>query len=188
MLRVVIMGPPGSGKGTQAVRLAKRLGVTPVSTGQIFREQVKLGTPLGQEVTAHLDAGNLVPDSLTNEMVRERLNREDLSAGFILDGYPRNVAQVSELEDILTSCGRRLDAALLLTVDDDELIRRMLMRAAVDRRSDDTEDIMRHRLALYYRETEPIVSLYLNSGILLNVDGTGTEEEVFLRSVQALNK
>ncbi|MBT2513474.1 adenylate kinase [Arthrobacter sp. ISL-30] len=185
---MLIIGPPGSGKGTQAERLSRHLGISCVSTGEIFREQVRLGTALGREVMAHLDSGDLVPDSVTNELVRERLNREDLRNGFILDGYPRNSAQVSELEAILAVTGHRLDMALQLTVDDEELIRRMLMRAALTRRSDDTEDIMRHRLALYYQETHPITSLYLQSGILVNVDGSGTEDQVFERSVVALTK
>src|SRR4029453_6685088 len=182
-MRMVIIGPPGSGKGTQAERLAKNFGIPPVSTGEIFREHVKHGTPLGVEAAAHLDAGNFVPDSLTNRMVRERLSRADVRDGFILDGYPRTPAHTPELDRMLEADGRTLDAALQLTADDNELIDRMLKRAAISQRSDDTEEVIRHRLELYRLQTEPIIALYSGRGILVNVDGNGSEDEVFARSV-----
>ena len=186
MLRMLIIGPPGCGKGTQADRLSRHLGIPGVSTGDVFREHVKNLTPLGQEVKEHLDGGDLVPDSLTNRMVRDRLDQEDVRDGFLLDGYPRNTAQLAELDTMLTAAGQSLDVALQLTADDAELVRRVLQRATVTGRSDDTEEVIRHRLKLYYRETEPVAEMYSERGILLSVDGTGTEDEVFSQLLAAL--
>jgi adenylate kinase len=157
-----------------------------VSTGDVFREHVKNLTPLGQEVKEHLDGGDLVPDSLTNRMVRDRLDQDDVRDGFLLDGYPRNTAQLAELDTMLTAAGQSLDVALQLTADDAELVRRVLQRATVTGRSDDTEEVIRHRLKLYYRETEPVAEMYSERGILLSVDGTGTEDEVFSQLLAAL--
>lgn len=185
-MRMLVMGPPGCGKGTQVERLSRRLGITGVSTGEVFREHVKNVTPLGREVMLHLDAGDFVPDSLTNRVVRDRLNQNDVRERFLLDGYPRNTAQLAELDTILATKGQELDVALQLTVDDAELIRRMLHRATITGRSDDTEDVFRHRLELYYRETEPVASTYSRRGILLSVDGMGSADEVFGRLLAAL--
>ena len=185
-MRMLIMGPPGCGKGTQAERLSRRLGNNGVSTGEVFREHVKNLTPLGREVMVHLDAGDFVPDSLTNRVVRDRLNQDDVRDGFLLDGYPRNTAQLAELDSILAANGQELDVALQLTADDAELVRRMLHRATVTGRSDDTEDVIQHRLELYYQETEPVASAYSRRGILLSVDGMGNEDEVFGRLLAAL--
>jgi adenylate kinase len=183
---MLIMGPPGCGKGTQAERLSRRLDITVVSTGDVFRDHVKNLTPLGQEVIVHLDAGDLVPDALTNRVVRERLNQNDVRVGFLLDGYPRNTAQLAELDVILATNGQQLDVAVQLTVDDAELVRRLLHRATMTGRSDDTEDVIRHRLELYHHETEPVASAYSQRGILLSVDGTGSEDEIFSRLLAAL--
>lgn len=187
-MRMLIMGPPGCGKGTQAERLSGHLGITWVSTGEVFREHVKSQTPLGREVMTHLDAGDFVPDSLTNRVVRDRLNQDDLKDGFLLDGYPRNTAQQSELDRILADKGHKLDIALQLDVDDAELVRRLLHRATLTGRSDDTEDVIRHRLRLYYQETEPVASSYSERGILRAVEGTGDEDEVFGRLLEALGR
>jgi adenylate kinase len=186
-MRMLIMGPPGCGKGTQAERLSGRLGITVVSTGEVFRDHVKNLTPLGQEVIVHLDAGDLVPDTLTNRVVRDRLDQDDVRGGFLLDGYPRNTAQLAELDVILAADGHELDIAIELTVDDAELIRRMLHRATMTGRSDDTEDVIRHRLELYHDETEPVASAYSERGILLSVEGTGSEDEIFGRVIAALS-
>jgi adenylate kinase len=186
-MRMLIMGPPGCGKGTQAERLSGRLGITVVSTGEVFRDHVKNLTPLGQEVIVHLDAGDLVPDTLTNRVVRDRLDQDDVRGGFLLDGYPRNTAQLAELDVILAADGHELDIAIELTVDDAELIRRMLHRATMTGRSDDTEDVIRHRLELYHHETEPLASAYSERGILLSVEGTGSEDEIFGRVIAALS-
>jgi adenylate kinase len=185
-MRMLIMGPPGCGKGTQAERLSRRLGMTGVSTGEVFRDHVKNRTPLGREVSVHLDAGDLVPDTLTNRVVRDRLNQDDVRAGFLLDGYPRNTAQLAELDIILAANGQELDVALQLTVDDTELVRRLLHRATMTGRSDDTEDVIRHRLELYHHETEPVAAAYSRRGILLSVDGMGSEDEIFGRLLAAL--
>lgn len=186
-MRMLIMGPPGCGKGTQAERLSGRLGITVVSTGEVFRDHVKNLTPLGQEVIVHLDAGDLVPDTLTNRVVRDRLDQDDVRGGFLLDGYPRNTAQLAELDVMLAANGQELDAAVQLTVDDAELVRRLLHRATMTGRSDDTEDVIRHRLELYHHETEPVASAYSARGILLSVVGTGSEDEIFGRVVAALS-
>ncbi|CAH0150858.1 Adenylate kinase [Arthrobacter sp. Bi26] len=185
-MRMLIMGPPGCGKGTQAERLSRRLGITVVSTGEVFRDHVRNLTPLGREVIVHLDAGDLVPDTLTNRVVRERLNQKDVRAGFLLDGYPRNTAQLAELDVILAANGQVLDVAVQLTVDDGELVRRMLHRATLTGRSDDTEDVIRHRLELYHHETEPVASAYSQRGILLSVNGMGSEDQIFGRLLAAL--
>ena len=187
-MRMLIMGPPGCGKGTQAERLSRRLGITVVSTGEVFRDHVKNLTPLGQEVIVHLDAGDLVPDTLTNRVVRDRLNQGDVRAGFLLDGYPRNTAQLAELDVVLAANGHQLDVAVQLMVDDAELVRRMLHRATLTGRSDDTEDVIRHRLELYHHETEPVATAYSERGILLSVDGTGSEDEIFGRLLAALGE
>jgi adenylate kinase len=187
MLRMLIIGPPGCGKGTQSDRLSRHLGITGVSTGDVFREHVKNLTPLGRDVKEHLDGGHLVPDSLTNRMVRERLDQADVRDGFLLDGYPRNTAQLAELDTILTDVGQSLDVALQLTADDTELVRRVLQRATMTGRSDDTEDVIRHRLKLYYRETEPVAAMYSERGILLSVDGMASEDEVFGQLLTALS-
>jgi adenylate kinase len=185
-MRMLIMGPPGCGKGTQAERLSRRLGITGVSTGEVFLNHVKNLTPLGREVMVHLDAGDFVPDTLTNRVVRDRLNQDDVRVGFLLDGYPRNTAQLAELDFIFAANGQELDVALQLSVDDAELVRRMLHRATMTGRSDDTEDVIRHRLELYDHETEPVASAYSQRGILLSVDGMGSEDEVFGRLLRAL--
>ena len=158
-----------------------------MSTGEVFRDHVKNLTPLGQEVIVHLDAGDLVPDTLTNRVVRDRLNQNDVRVGFLLDGYPRNTAQLAELDVILAANGHELDVAVQLTVDDAELVRRMLHRATITGRSDDTEDVIRHRLELYRHETVPVATAYSQRGILLSVDGTGSEDEIFGRLLAALS-
>lgn len=186
MNRLLIIGPPGAGKGTQAARISEELSVPAISTGDIFRANIKGGTPLGQEAKEYIDAGNLVPDSVTNRMVRDRLGQEDAREGFLLDGYPRNTAQVAELDTILADLDQELDRVLLLTADTDELVQRLLGRAAEQGRSDDTEDVIRHRLDVYAQETEPIVGLYEQRGLVARVDGLGSIDEVTQRLLDAL--
>ncbi|HET7900311.1 MAG TPA: adenylate kinase [Candidatus Nanopelagicales bacterium] len=177
-MRIVLMGPPGAGKGTQAVVLAERLGVPHISTGDIFRANVAGGTPLGIEAQKFMDAGEYVPDSVTNAMVRDRLGEADAAAGFLLDGYPRTVAQVDELADILASHGVALDRVVELTVDVDEVVGRLLKRAAEQGRSDDTEDVVRRRLEIYFEQTAPLIAAYEAQGLLTRVDGMGAIEVV----------
>ena len=184
--RLVIMGPQGSGKGTQAARLARRLGVPAISTGDIFRANVKGGTPLGLQAKAIMDAGDLVPDSLTYAMVRDRLAEPDAAEGFILDGYPRNAAQVTALDAVLAERGHGLDAVLELTADRGELLARLAKRAAVEGRTDDTAEVIEKRLAIYAEQTQPLTDRYRDRGLLVTVDGIGDVDEVTERLVAAL--
>jgi adenylate kinase len=184
--RLVIMGPQGSGKGTQAALLATRLGVPAISTGDIFRANVKGGTPLGTQAQAIMDAGDLVPDEITNAMVRDRLAQPDAAEGFILDGYPRNAAQVEALDAVLAEQGVGLDAVLELTADRTELLARLGRRAQVEGRADDTAEAIERRLAIYEEQTAPLTAGYAARGLLVTVDGIGQVDEVTERLVAAL--
>lgn len=175
------MGPPGAGKGTQATALSAKLGVPQIATGDIFRANVTAGTPLGRTAQRYLDAGDYVPDSVTNEMVRSRLAEPDARQGFLLDGYPRTVDQVSTLDDILAELGTRLDGAVALLVPTDELVSRLVNRAHRDGRADDTEEVIRHRQELYAEQTAPLLHEYSRRGMLVEVDGTGEVEDVQAR-------
>ena len=180
------MGPPGAGKGTQAVVVASSLGVPHISTGDIFRANVSAGTPLGEEAQRYMDAGEYVPDSITNAMVRDRISHDDCNPGFLLDGYPRTLEQVNELDMMLQSDGRRLDRVVELTVDTEEVVGRLLKRAQEQGRADDTADVIRRRLEVYFDQTAPLVAVYRERGILLEVDGMGDVTEVTERIVSAL--
>ena len=184
--RLVLLGPPGAGKGTQAVRLAESLGVPAISTGDIFRANINGGTALGRKVQEYTSAGALVPDEVTNAMVRDRLAEPDVEAGFLLDGYPRNVAQVAELDDILTSTGRSLDVAVEITADAAAVVERLLKRAAIEGRVDDTEPVVRHRLDVYAEQTAPIAGLYASRDLLVQVDGIGAVDDVTARLLAAI--
>ncbi len=188
MTRMLIIGPPGSGKGTQAERISERLGVVAISTGDIFRANVKGGTPLGLEAKKFIDNGDFVPDSVTNKMVRDRLLQEDAASGFPLDGYPRTTCQVVELDDILASGDQVLDVVLQLTADDEELVSRLLHRAEETGRSDDNEAVIRHRLDLYHGQTEAVVAKYADRGILAQVDGLGRIDDVTDRVMRSLER
>lgn len=180
MTRVVLVGPPGAGKGTQAVALSERLGVPHISTGDLFRAHVGEQTPLGQEARRYLDSGELVPDSVTNEMVRERLEEPDAKAGFLLDGFPRNIKQAKVLEEMLAESDTSLEAVIQLQVAEDVVVQRLLSRG----RSDDTEDVIRRRQQVYASETAPLLAHY--SDILVAVDGVGDVDEVSSRVLDAL--
>ncbi len=184
--RLVIMGPQGAGKGTQAARLATRLGVPAISTGDIFRANVKGGTPLGVQAKAIIDAGDLVPDEITNAMVRDRLREVDASEGFILDGYPRNAAQVVALDAVLAELGAELDAVIELSAGRAELLARLARRAVIEGRADDTEEVIGKRLAIYDQQTAPLTRGYAERGLLVQVDGLGDVDEVTERLVAAL--
>jgi adenylate kinase len=187
-MRLILMGPPGAGKGTQAKVISTRLGIPAVSTGDIFRANVSEGTPLGVEAKRYMDAGDYVPDAITNAMVRDRLSQDDANRGFLLDGYPRTVAQVEELDSMLGDAGTALDAVVVLTVDDEELIQRLLNRAATEGRTDDTEEVIRHRQNVYNEQTAPLLAVYAGRGLLVEVDGMGVVDEVSDRIFGALEK
>jgi len=188
MIKMIIMGPPGSGKGTQAARIAEWFEIPAISTGDIFRQNIAELTPLGIESKQYIDNGDLVPDDLTNDMVRDRLGNPDVKNGFLLDGYPRTPQQVGELDSMLAIENQHLTAALLLTADDKELVKRLLDRAKVTGRSDDTDLVIRHRLDLYHEQTEPVVAMYAERGLLLTVNGDGEVDEVTERILAHIQK
>lgn len=182
-MRLVLMGPPGAGKGTQAKIVTGLLGIPQVSTGDIFRLNVVNDTALGIEAKRYMDAGEYVPDGLTNAMVRDRLSQEDCRPGFLLDGYPRTVEQVGELSAMLRSSGEHLDHVIELTVDIDEVVARLAGRSAEQHRSDDSEDVIRHRLEVYAKQTAPLTAIYADQGLLRQVVGMGAVEDVTARIV-----
>jgi len=214
-MRIVLVGPPGAGKGTQAKIVAERLKIPAISTGDIFRANVGAGTPLGLEAKTYMDAGQLVPDSVTIAMVRDRLSQADVGRGFLLDGFPRNVPQAEELDAILAGMDTKLDVVVELVVDNDEVVKRIAGRRLcrndsthifhVDfnppreagvcdicggelyQRDDDKEETVRERLAVYGRETEPIVGFYAERGLLSTIDATGSLDEVTGRILAALD-
>jgi adenylate kinase len=214
-MRIVLVGPPGAGKGTQAAFIAAHLGVPQISTGDIFRANVSKGTPLGAEAKKYMDAGDLVPDEVTIAMVRDRISQPDAETGYLLDGFPRNLAQAKVLDDMLLDLGHGLDMVMELVVDDDEVVRRLAGRRtcrpggtiwhrdfdpttdpdSCDRcggelfqRDDDREDTIRHRLEVYAEQTAPIVGYYAEAGILVGVDATGPVEDITERAITALRR
>jgi adenylate kinase len=178
----VLLGPPGAGKGTQAEKLAEKLQIPHLSTGELFRENIGNGTKLGLEAKRYLDAGDLVPAELTNELVDDRLSKPDLDAGFILDGYPRSVQQAQALHDMLERRGIQLDAVLEFRVPEDTLFERLKARG----RADDTDDVIRNRMNVYRDETAPLIEYY--SDELKTVDAVGSVDEVFARALRAVGK
>jgi len=185
-MRIVLMGPPGAGKGTQAVTIAERLDIPHVSTGDIFRANLKEGTPLGLEAKKYMEAGEYVPDSVTNAMVADRLSQSDAANGFLLDGYPRTVDQVHALNAMLADSGIALDTVIEITADTDEVVARLLNRAKEQGRADDTEEVIRRRMEVYAEQTEPLTALYGTQGVLVRVDGMGTVDEVSGRIMAVL--
>ncbi|AWE42016.1 MULTISPECIES: adenylate kinase [unclassified Actinobaculum] len=186
-VRLILVGPPGAGKGTQAELLCARFGIPAISTGAIFRAHAQAQDELGRLAESYSARGELVPDEVTDRMVEERLAQEDAAVGFLLDGYPRNAAQVGSLDRILRSGDVALDAVVELTADDDVVVQRLLGRASEQGRKDDTEAVIRHRIALYHETTEPVVSVYRERGLLVQVDGIGTIDEVAARIAVALD-
>lgn len=181
-MRLVLLGPPGAGKGTQAELLSEKLGVPHISTGALFRTNISQQTPLGREAQQYLDAGNLVPSDVTNRMVEARIGEPDAVNGFILDGYPRTVDQAEALEKMLKESGQALDAVLSFVVDEDVVVERMLARG----RGDDTEEVIRNRMRVYREETEPLLEHY--DGSVVSVEGVGDIEEVNARALKALGR
>jgi len=185
-VRLVLVGPPGAGKGTQAQIVATQLSIPHISTGDIFRANVAGGTELGLKAQQFMNAGELVPDAVTNAMVGERLAQPDAQAGFLLDGYPRNREQAIVLEGLLAERGIALDAVVELDVDNESVIARLLDRAIKDGRADDSEEVIRRRLDVYSEQTEPLVGYYREHGLLRSVDGVGSVEDITARIVAAL--
>jgi len=185
--RLLIVGPPGAGKGTQATRLTTTYGIPAIATGDIFRANIKNETDLGKQVKAIIDAGDYVPDSLTNDLVANRLQEADAVDGFLLDGYPRTLDQLGFLDGILAESGGALDAVIQLMVDPNEVVSRLLKRAHEEGRSDDTEETIRHRQSLYSRETAPLIAVYKDRGLVIEVDALGGVDEVSDRIADALS-
>ena len=186
-MRLIIMGPPGAGKGTQAKFIAEHFKIPAISTGDIFRANVSEGTELGIEAKRYMDAGEYVPDEVTNLMVRNRIDEPDAVSGFLLDGYPRTLAQVRELDTMIRFTGHLLDAIICLTVDPDEIVERLLQRAQVEGRADDIVDVIRRRQEIYLEQTEPLIDVYKKRGIVHKIEGLGEVGQVTQRIFQALN-
>lgn len=179
-MRLVLLGPPGAGKGTQAALLSEKLGVPHISTGDLFRANISQGTDLGKEAKTYIDAGNLVPAEVTNRMVEARIAEPDATEGFLLDGYPRSVAQADALKEMLGGSGHTLDAVLEFKVNEDTVVQRMLARG----REDDTEDVIRNRMSVYRSETAPLLEYY--AGQVKSIDAVGEVEEINARALAAL--
>lgn len=187
MTRLLVIGPPGAGKGTQAVRLAEAYGIPAISTGDIFRSNVKNQTELGVLAKKYIDAGDNVPDELTNALIRDRLADTDAADGFLLDGYPRTVDQVRELDAFLAGHDTALDAVVELVADPEETVGRLRKRSTEQGRSDDNADVVRHRLEVYARETAPLIDIYEGRSGLVKIDGLGSIDEVTDRIIAALS-
>jgi adenylate kinase len=184
--RLLLIGPPGAGKGTQATILSGLFGVPAISTGDIFRENVRNNTELGAQAKAFMDAGNNVPDSLTNDLVKDRLGHQDCVNGFLLDGYPRTLAQVEALDGFLADSGHALDAVVELVADVDVVVERLSKRAQEQGRTDDDESVVRHRLGVYAEQTAPLIEVYGQRGVLVSVDGIGAIDDVTSRITAGL--
>lgn len=187
-MRLVLLGPPGAGKGTQAVRLAEHFRCADVATGDIFRDNVANGTELGLTAKEYMDAGDLVPDDVVISMVVKRLGEDDCANGFVLDGFPRTVLQAEALDVWLEATGNPLDAALFFEIDEEELFRRLAGRSAALHRSDDTEQTIRHRLEVFANKTRPLVDYYEQRGLLQRVDSIGEVDEVSKRILEGLER
>lgn len=186
MTRLLIVGPPGAGKGTQAARIAERFGIPTISTGDIFRKNIAEQTELGLQVKAIVDGGDYVPDSLTNALVTDRLAEADAAGGFLLDGYPRTPDQVTYLTELLAQHGHQLDAVIRLVADQDEVVRRLRQRSIEQGRIDDSEEAIRHRQEVYQRETAPLLEMFREQGLLVEIDGLGAVDDVTSRIFDAL--
>ena len=182
--RIVVLGAPGAGKGTQASRISEHFGIPTISTGELFRGHIAAGDALGEEAARYIDEGELVPDEITIAMLCERLEAPDTAEGFILDGFPRNLSQAAALDRLLE--GRPLDAVVEFVVEEEAVVGRLLRRAEIEGRSDDTEEVIRRRLEVYHEQTAPLVDYYLERGLLLQVEAMGEIEEITDRVIAAL--
>ncbi len=186
-MRLILMGPPGAGKGTQAKVISTHYGIPAISTGDIFRANVSANTELGLEAKRYMEAGEYVPDEVTNGMVKDRIGLDDCKPGFLLDGYPRTLAQVDELDLMLAAYDMKLDAVVCLTAEQDELVQRLLQRAHVEGRADDTEEVIRRRQEIYAEQTAPLIAVYRDRGELVEVDGMGEIDVVTHKVFQAID-
>jgi len=186
-MRIVLLGPPGSGKGTQAALLVKQLGIPHISTGALLRDAAERGTELGLRAKALTDKGELVPDNVISEMIEERLHRKDVAKGFILDGYPRNLAQAGSLDILLERLNQPVEEAILIDIDAEQIIKRIAKRAQEEGRADDTEETVRNRLRVYAEQTAPVADYYAERGLLTRVLGDGSVDEISQRLISILN-
>lgn len=186
MTRLLIVGPPGAGKGTQSARLTERFSIPAIATGDIFRANIKNKTPLGVEIKAVVDAGDYVPDSLTNALITHRLEEPDALDGFLLDGYPRTLDQIAFLDELLANRHQELDAVIQLVADKEEVVKRLRLRAVEQGRTDDTEQAIRHRQDVYARETAPLIPVFRDRGLLIEVDGLGEIDDISTRIFESL--
>lgn len=186
--RLILAGPPGAGKGTQATTVSQQLGIPAISTGEIFRAEIANKSDIGLEAQRYISEGNLVPDSVTNEIVRRRLARPDAVNGFLLDGYPRTLEQIDALEAMLAEDGLSIDAMVDIEIPDEEVEGRLLKRAEVEGRADDTPEVIAHRVKVYHDATEPIIGAFRDRNKLITIDGMGTIEEVRERIVTAVKE
>lgn len=186
MTRLLLIGPPGSGKGTQAAKLSELFHIPAIATGDIFRDNIKNETPLGIQVKSIVDAGDYVPDSLTNELVHTRLAQPDAANGFLLDGYPRTTTQVQYLDDALAAKQQSLDAVIRLVADTEAVVKRLRKRAVEQGRDDDSEHAIRHRQDVYRQQTAPLIEVYGDRGLVITVDGLGGVDEVAQRILRGL--
>jgi adenylate kinase len=184
--RMLLLGPPGAGKGTQAIRLVEKFGIPQISTGDMLRSAVAAGVEVGRQAQAFMDRGELVPDSIVIGVAEQRLSQGDAASGFVLDGFPRTSAQAAALDDLLTRMGTELERCIALVVDEDELVERLLERARIEARSDDNEEAIRTRMKIYHEQTAPLIGYYRQRGILAEIDGLGTIEEIEKRIEEAL--
>ncbi len=176
--RLLIVGPPGAGKGTQAKHVSHDLGIVWISSGELFRNTVRSGSELGELIASYIHSGNLVPDEVTDRMIAEHLDAIGPNRGFLLDGYPRTLEQVESLDEVLDKQGSPLDAVIELQIPDEEIVGRLLKRAEIEGRTDDTEDVIRHRISVYHKLTAPLLEVYRDRNIVIGVDGLGTIDEV----------
>lgn len=185
-MKIVLLGAPGSGKGTQAKLLVEKLGIPQISTGDLLRAEVASGSEMGVQLKATMDAGELVTDDVVLAMLKARLAADDCANGYILDGFPRNVTQAQTLREMLLEIGQPIDRAILIKVDQDEILRRILARAGIEGRADDNEETVRHRMEVYHQQTEPVIDFYRELGVLRDVEGVGSVEEIFTKVADAL--
>lgn len=186
-MRIVLLGAPGSGKGTQAALMEERLGMPHISTGVLLRNAAKRGTALGLQAKSIIDQGELVPDNIMSDMIEERLNRDDVANGFILDGYPRNLAQAQSLDEMLGRLGQPADIAIQIDVDPEQIIKRIAGRAKQEGRADDSEEVVRNRMRIYHEKTAPVIDYYAGRGLLTHVLGDGSIEVILERILSVLN-